>query len=120
MPAHPRRRPGLRRHAVLPVDRGQARPTTFRRPHRTHQRKRLDPGNHLNSHAVTRGGMFSPFALGDGRAVATWGLSGGRVTIRPLEPMPTTVGQQLYEEAAHVQRYLGVPLTAPRVVPAGY
>jgi hypothetical protein len=69
--------------------------------------------------AVTRGGMFSPFALVDGRAVATWGLSGGRVTIRPLEPMPTTVGQQLYEEAAHVQRYLGVPVTAPRVVPAG-
>lgn len=67
---------------------------------------------------VTRGGMFSPFALVDGRAVATWGLAGGRVTIRPLEPMPKAVAQQLSEEAAHVQRYLGVPITAPRVVPA--
>lgn len=67
--------------------------------------------------AVTRGGMFSPFAIVDGRAVATWGLSGGRVTIRPLEPIPPTVAQQLYEETAHVQRYLGVPVTTPRFVP---
>src|SRR3954454_12022725 len=51
MPAHPHRRPGLRRDALLPIDRGQARPPALRRPDRTHQRQRLDPGNDLNSHS---------------------------------------------------------------------
>jgi transposase len=32
VPAHPGRRPGLHRDALLPVDRGQARPSTLRRP----------------------------------------------------------------------------------------
>src|SRR3954453_11771886 len=53
MPAHPRRRPGLRRDALLPIDRDQTRPPPLRRPHRTHQRQRLDPGDHLNSHVRT-------------------------------------------------------------------
>jgi transposase len=47
VPAHPHRRPGLRRDAVLSIDRGQARPPPLRRPHRTHQRKRLDPRDDL-------------------------------------------------------------------------
>src|SRR3954451_23060763 len=52
MSVHPHRRPGLRRDALLPIDRDQARPPPFRRPHRTHQRKRLDPGHKLNSHTA--------------------------------------------------------------------
>src|SRR3954447_7545389 len=52
MPAHPRRRPGLRRDALLPIHRRQTRSPPLRRPHRTDQRKRLDPGDHLNSHAA--------------------------------------------------------------------
>src|SRR3954467_13996482 len=47
MPAHPRRRPGLRRDALLPIHRRQTRPPPLRRPHRTDQRKRLDPGDPL-------------------------------------------------------------------------
>src|SRR4051794_26637873 len=50
LPAHPRRRAGLRRDALLSIHRGQARPPPLRRSRRTHQRKRLDPGNRLNSH----------------------------------------------------------------------
>jgi hypothetical protein len=33
---------------------------------------------------VTNNGLFRPFALVGGRAVATWKLAGGRVTIEPL------------------------------------
>ena len=33
---------------------------------------------------VTINGIFRPFALVDGRAVATWRLAGGKVTIEPL------------------------------------
>lgn len=51
--------------------------------------------------------------------MATWGLSGGRVTIRLLEPIAKPIPQQLHEEAARVLRYLGMRVTAPRVVPAG-
>ena len=36
---------------------------------------------------VTTNGLFRPFALVRGRAVATWGLANGRVTVRPLEPI---------------------------------
>src|SRR3954452_12924538 len=50
VPADPHRRPGLRRDALLPGHRGQARPPPLRRPHRTDQRKRLDPGPRLNSY----------------------------------------------------------------------
>src|SRR4051812_10149306 len=52
----------------LPVDRSQARPPPLRRPHRTHQRKCLDPGDDLNSHE-TKGrqvivtGQRSPASL---------------------------------------------------------
>src|SRR4051812_28333148 len=52
MPAHPHRRAGFRRDALLPFDRGQARPPPVRRPDRTHQRKRLDPGPRLNSYSA--------------------------------------------------------------------
>src|SRR4051794_14116478 len=46
----PHRCPGLRRDALLPIDRDQARPPALRRAHRTDQRKRLDPGHKLNSY----------------------------------------------------------------------
>src|SRR4051794_28710888 len=58
VPAHPRRRPGLRRDALLPGHRGQARPPALRRPHRIDQRQRLDPRE-----IVTIGGD----SMGEGR-----------------------------------------------------
>jgi hypothetical protein len=68
-------------------------------------------GGHLD--VVTTNGLFRPFALVDGRAVATWGLSGGRLTIRPLEPIPPGHRQELEQDALDVQRFLGLPATPP-------
>jgi hypothetical protein len=58
---------------------------------------------------VTSNGLFRPFALVGGRAVATWGLAGGRVTIRPLERIdPADLGA-LEADALDVLGFLGLP-----------
>ncbi len=58
---------------------------------------------------VTTNGIFRPFALVDGRVVATWGLSGGTLRIRLLEPVADAALDALHHEAAAVLRYLGLP-----------
>jgi hypothetical protein len=58
---------------------------------------------------VTTNGIFRPVALVDGRVVATWGLPGGVVSIRPLEPIPAGALNALVEDAASVSRFLGFP-----------
>jgi hypothetical protein len=58
---------------------------------------------------VTTNGLFRPFALVAGRAVATWGLADGTVTIRLLEAVETGVAQALRDDARDVLRYLGLP-----------
>lgn len=58
---------------------------------------------------VTRNGVFRPVGLVDGRVVATWGLAGGTVTIRPLEAIPPSATAALAEDALDVLRYLGLP-----------
>ena len=58
---------------------------------------------------VTTNGLFRPFALVEGRAVATWGLAGGVVTLRPLEPLRPGVLSALRRDAHDVLRYLGLP-----------
>ena len=55
---------------------------------------------------VTDNGLFRPFALVGGRAVATWSLAGG-VTVEPLEPLDPQVVGALDAEAADVRRFLG-------------
>ena len=60
---------------------------------------------------VTTNGIFRPFALVDGRAVATWGLAGGVVTIRPVGPITPGTRAALRAEADDVLRYLGLPPT---------
>lgn len=69
----------------------------------------------LGPHAdvVTRNGMFRPIALVDGRAVATWGLSGGTVTIEPLEDLARQDVGALDAEAADVVRFLDEPYASP-------
>ena len=64
---------------------------------------------------VTSNGLFRPFALVGGRAVATWAIAGGRVTIRLLQPIPHRALQSLEEDAADVLRYLDLP-ARPAVV----
>lgn len=65
---------------------------------------------------VTTNGVFRPFALVDGRAVATWGLDGGKITIRLLEPVAKANLRALEKDASDVLRYLGLPDSSPVVV----
>lgn len=57
---------------------------------------------------VTINGIFRPFALVKGRAVATWGLAGGKVTIEQLEAVTKKTAAALQDEAAAVTRYMGL------------
>lgn len=66
---------------------------------------------------VTNNGLFRPFALVGGRAVATWGLAGGRVTIRPLEPIPPRSLKALEADALDVLSFLGLPPKPAAVEP---
>jgi hypothetical protein len=56
---------------------------------------------------VTRNGIFHPFAMADGRAVAKWGMRGGNLTVEPLERLPVPVATGLESDAADVTRFLG-------------
>lgn len=67
---------------------------------------------------VTTNGIFRPFALAGGAAVAVWGLSDGRVRIRCLQPLEPAVRDALLAEAAAVLRYLGLPPSAPEFASA--
>jgi hypothetical protein len=58
---------------------------------------------------VTVNGLFRPFALVDGRAVATWGLAGGAVTLNELEVVPAAARAALAADEADVRRFLGLP-----------
>jgi len=56
---------------------------------------------------ITVNGLFRPFALVDGRAAATWTLSGGQVKLAPFAPLPEQVGAALDADAQDVIRFLG-------------
>jgi hypothetical protein len=55
---------------------------------------------------VTINGIFKPFALVEGRAVATWRLAGGKVTIEHLSPVGKRDAAALEEEAQRVLDFL--------------
>jgi hypothetical protein len=56
---------------------------------------------------VTINGIFRPFALVDGRAVATWKLAGGKVTIEHLAQVKKKDAAALEDEARRVLEFLG-------------
>lgn len=56
---------------------------------------------------VTRNGIFHPFALVDGRAVARWRWIKGEVVLEPFEEIPVDAAQTLAAEAAKVKGFLG-------------
>jgi len=56
---------------------------------------------------VTAGGLFRPFALAGGRAVATWNIAGGQVVLAPFAPLDTQTQAALAADAAAVMRFLG-------------
>jgi winged helix DNA-binding protein len=55
---------------------------------------------------VASGGLFRPFALVDGQAVATWSLAGGKPELAPFRALGAGVAGALAAEAADVERYL--------------
>lgn len=63
-------------------------------------------GNHT---VVTTNGVFRPFALVDGRVVATWGLRTATLTLRLLEPVEPSVREALADDAKDVGRFLALP-----------
>jgi hypothetical protein len=56
---------------------------------------------------VTNNGIFRPFALVEGRAVARWGLAGGKVTIEHLSEVRKKDAAALESEAQRVLEFLG-------------
>jgi len=59
-----------------------------------------------NQTIVTLNGIFRPFALVGGRAVATWSVPGGRVTLDPFTPIAARTLAALDREARDVERFL--------------
>ena len=55
---------------------------------------------------VTKNGIFRPFALAEGRAVATWTMPRGRVALDPFAPLDAPTSAALAKEAADVERFL--------------
>jgi hypothetical protein len=56
---------------------------------------------------VTINGIFRPFALVDGRAVATWKLAGGKLTIEHLSRVKKKDAAALEHEAERVLAFMG-------------
>jgi hypothetical protein len=56
---------------------------------------------------VTVNGLFRPFALAGGRAVATWNITGGQVVLTPFAPLDTQTQAALAADAAAVMRFPG-------------
>jgi hypothetical protein len=63
---------------------------------------------------IVRGGMFGSFALADGRAVGTWGLAGGQVSLTLLERVSPAHRQALEADAEDLRRFLGLAGPGPQ------
>jgi hypothetical protein len=59
-----------------------------------------------NGPIVTVNGLFRPFALVRGRAVATWGLAARAVTLKPFAPLAKAYERALLKDAEDVVRFL--------------
>jgi hypothetical protein len=66
-----------------------------------------DPITGPHRHIVTVNGLFRPFALAGGRAVATWTITGGQVVLRPFDVLDPGTRAALDTDAAAVTRFLG-------------
>jgi winged helix DNA-binding protein len=55
---------------------------------------------------VTVNGLFRPFAMADGRAVATWTITRGQVTLTPFAPLDDETRAALDADADDVTRFL--------------
>jgi hypothetical protein len=59
-----------------------------------------------HTHLVTLNGIFRPFAMVKGRAVGTWKLNRGKVTIEPLGKVSKAASAALAADAADVERFM--------------
>jgi hypothetical protein len=59
-----------------------------------------------HTHLVTLNGIFRPFAMVKGRAVGTWKLNRGKVTIEPLGRISKQASAALAADAADVERFM--------------
>ena len=66
-----------------------------------------DPITGPHTRIVTVNGIFRPFALVGGRAVATWTITGGRVALAPFGAINAGTQAALDADAADVTRFLG-------------
>src|SRR5580704_17337915 len=66
-----------------------------------------DPIVSAHRRIVTVNGLFRPFALAGGRAVATWNIAGSQVALAPFAPLDTQTQAALAADAAAVMRFLG-------------
>ena len=57
---------------------------------------------------VTSNGLFRPFAMVNGRAVAAWKIARGEVTIEPLEPLAEKAAAALEADALAVRGFLAL------------
>jgi hypothetical protein len=65
-----------------------------------------DPVTGPHGKLIAVNGLFRPFALVRGRAVGTWSLPGGRVTLAPFGPLADADAAALAADAADVERFL--------------
>ncbi len=65
-----------------------------------------DPITGPHRRIVTANGLFRPFALVGGRAVATWTIERGQVVLAPFDPLGTQTREALNADAADVARFL--------------
>lgn len=59
-----------------------------------------------HTHLVTMNGIFRPFAMVKGRAVASWRLNRGKVAIEPLGRIAKAATAALEADAADVERFM--------------
>jgi len=65
-------------------------------------------GAHVDTGIVTDNGLFRPFALVRGRAVAIWRLARGEVAIEPFGALARRDAAALDRDAADVRRFLAL------------
>jgi winged helix DNA-binding protein len=59
-----------------------------------------------HTHLVTLNGIFRPFAMVKGRAVGTWRLNRGKVTVEPLGRISKPANAALAADAVDVERFM--------------
>lgn len=65
---------------------------------------------------LTVNGIFHPFALVRGRAVATWTMPGSSIVLKPFAPLSGKDRAALAADAQSVARFLGVTSPSPMTV----